>query len=479
MPLSKLPADLAKRLRQAGLKVVEIDDWENRASAGGATFVGVLNHHTGAYDGLGDAAQDLAYAKWMFLQGRSDLSPPLCNVALSAEGVVYLGASGNANHAGKAQASGSVAAGDGNRLYVGIEWMLSGTQPIPKGMYEAGVKLNGVLLDVLGNSVQTISCHYQTSVTGKWDIGDPNGIPFKGHKVLDVPKFRHAVKQWRASRNAPKPEKDFVIVKAMHASLQFSDTPAQQQQDIRDLFNRAKKRGVWFITGTEAGPGAEPTGKLLLSIGKETGYHVFVPSEQKGAGSATDCWVAVDSSRIKSGTWKTGYEPVIPGSKALYKEAGINAELPRWGPKGVVWVSFENEDIGETSVGAAHYLTKGRTPKNQPIKGIDHYEWNRKLAVAIGDWARKHGKGKALAFYGGDQNINDRTDDTFFGQPLTSAWDELNRYENTGHGVIDVIASYDADGRVEAKAVRALDDKEFFQHSDHFVVEAEYRVAKV
>ena len=480
MPLSKLPAGLAKRLREAGLKVVEIDGWENRASAGGASYVGVLNHHTGAYDGIGDAAQDLAYAKWMFLEGRSDLDPPLCNIALSAEGVVYLGASGNANHAGTAKASGSVAAGDGNRLYVGIEWMLSGTQPIPNGMYEAAVKLNGVLLDVLSNSVQAISCHYQTSVTGKWDIGDPNGIPFRGNKVLDVPKFRNEVKRWRASRNAPKPEKDFVIVKAMHASLQFSDRPAQQEQDIKDLFARAKKRGVWFITGTEAGPGAEPTGELLLSAGAAAGYRVWVPSErERGAGSATDCWVAVDSSRIKKDSWKKGYEPAIPGSKALYKEAGVNAEFPRWGPKGVVWASFENEDIGQVSVGAAHYLTKGRSPKGQPIKGVDHFHWNKRLAEVIGDWAREHGKGKALAFYGGNQNIVDRTDDTFFGQPLTSAWDELNKYENTGHGNIDVIASYDPDARVEVKAVRALDDTEFFQHSDHFVVEAEYRIAKV
>jgi hypothetical protein len=372
-----------------------------------------------------------------------------------------------------------VAAGDANRLYVGIEWMLSGTQPIPKGMYEAAVKLNGVLLDVLGNSVQTISCHYQTSVTGKWDIGDPNGVPFGNHRVLDVPKFRRAVKRWRASRNAPKPEKDFVIVKAMHASLQFSDRPAQQEQDIKDLFARARKRGVWFITGTEAGPGAEPTGELLLSAGAAAGYRVWVPSEHRGPGRSTDCWVAVDSSRIKKGSWKKGYEPVIPGSKHLYAAAGISAEFPKWGPKGIVWVSFENEDIGETSVGAAHYLTKGRGPKGQPIKGIDHFHWNKELAAAIGDWAREHGKGRAIVFYGGDQNIVDRTEDTFFGQPLTSAWDELDRYENTGHGNIDVIASYDADGRVEAKAVRALDDTEFFQHSDHFVLEAEYRVAKV
>ena len=207
MTYRRLPADLPDRLRKAGLKVVVIDGWRTRgrpASTGAFKPVGSLNHHTGSYDKIGDTSDDLSYAKWMFLTGRGKaLPPPLCQLALSLEGVVYVGASGRANHAGKAKASGSVSAGDGNALYVGTEWMLSGTQPIPKGMYDAGVKLNGVLMDVLGNSVETISCHYQTSVTGKWDIGDPNGIPFKGQKVLDVPKFRRAVKDWRASRNAP------------------------------------------------------------------------------------------------------------------------------------------------------------------------------------------------------------------------------------------------------------------------------------
>jgi hypothetical protein len=199
----RLPADLPTRLRKAGLKVVVIKGWRWRgrpARTGEFKPVGSLNHHTGARDEFGDAANDLAYAKWMFTEGRKDLPAPLCQLALSLEGVVYVGASGRANHAGKAKPSGSVAGGDGNALYVGTEWMLSGTQAIPKVMYDSGVKLNGVLLDVLGSSEQAVSCHYNTSTTGKWDIGDPNGVDFNGHKVLDVPKFRKNVKAWRASR---------------------------------------------------------------------------------------------------------------------------------------------------------------------------------------------------------------------------------------------------------------------------------------
>ena len=195
MSISRLPADLPARLRDAGLKVVVVGDWRPRGRPGSFGPVGVLNHHTGARDELGDFEDDLAYARWMFTVGRSDLPAPLVQTSLSLEGTVYLGAGGRSNHAGTAKASGSVAAGDGNTLYVGIEWMLSGTQKIPKAMYEAGAILNAVLLDVLGSSARAVSCHYQTSITGKWDIGDPDGIPFHGQKVMDVDKFRAAVRR--------------------------------------------------------------------------------------------------------------------------------------------------------------------------------------------------------------------------------------------------------------------------------------------
>lgn len=75
-----------------------------------------------------------------------------------------------------------------------------------------------------------------------------------------------------------------------------------------------------------------------------------------------------------------------------------------------------------------------------------------------------------------DDRNNEPQGDTFFGQPLTSAWDELNRHESTGHGNIDVIASYNKDGRVKALDIVALDDKEFFLHTDHFLVEATFQV---
>lgn len=205
--MANLPANFAHLLREAGLTVVEVEGWRFRgrpASTGGFAPVGSLNHHTGASARGWTRAKELAYAKWMFLTGRSDLPAPLCQVAIGRSGTIYVGAAGRANHAGTAKAVGSVAAGDGNRLYVGWEWMLSGTEEIPKVMYEAAVTANAVLTaEVLKHSVEVIACHFQTSVTGKWDIGDPNGVPFSGHKVLDVAKFRRAVAARRKELKAP------------------------------------------------------------------------------------------------------------------------------------------------------------------------------------------------------------------------------------------------------------------------------------
>jgi hypothetical protein len=447
--MSTLPANLPERLRKRGLKVVEIDGWRFRgrpASTGGFNPVGVLNHHTGARDVLGDFADDLSYANWMAKVGRADLPAPLVQLSLSLEGTVYVLAAGRSNHAGTAKSSGSVAAGDGNSLYCGIEWMLSGTQPIPDKMYHAGVVLNATLLDIFDSSVQAISCHYQTSVTGKWDIGDPSGLPFMGHKVFNVPKFRGAVLDYRR----PKPEPDnFVDLTLGLAPMQFSDTPREMTADAKKIFGLGKH--IHF--GTEAGRGNDLF-EILPTVARGEGYRWF---------NRVGDWLAVHRDIVKGG-WDADFIPVLKHTEGVGHH----------GTRGVTWASFD-AGLGlnrEIHIAAAHYLTKGRKP------GDPNFNLNRELAEAIGDWARAHGAGTNIVLYGGDQNIVDRFDDTFFGQPLTSLQDELKKWEGTGHGAIDVLATYDRDGAVSAKSVNTRTDKEFHLHTDHFYTEGVVRVRK-
>lgn len=181
-----LPDDLADRFRAAGLKVVEVPGWQRRgrpASVGSFAPVGVLWHHTGSSDRDPDSLKDdLEYAKWLFLTGRSDLNPPLCQISVGRDGTVYVGAAGRANHAGEARASGPVRAGDGNALYVGVECQNNGTEGWEPEQYEAMVAVGVVLTRLLKGTAAHNRAHKETSVTGKWDPG-----------ALDMDKFRAAI----------------------------------------------------------------------------------------------------------------------------------------------------------------------------------------------------------------------------------------------------------------------------------------------
>lgn len=266
-----------------------------------------------------------------------------------------------------------------------------------------------------------------------------------------------------------------------HISLQFSDTSRQHTQDIERIFDRALRRRYAWITGTEAGPGAGNTTDELVRVGREQGYRMWVPSDTKRRGQASGCWLGVRRDFITSG-WKTGFVPGIPGSKELYQERGLDGDLnPKWGPRGIITAEFVNKDLGQITLGVSHYLTKSRSPKQPPIHGVDHWEQNKRLANVIAEWGKEAGAGPALVFYAGDQNMSDSLNDqpqgdTFFDGPFTSLGDELKRWFDTGHGSIDVLASYNKDHRVTAHNWQVFEDDEFFLNTDHFLCEGTYNV---
>lgn len=232
-----------------------------------------------------------------------------------------------------------------------------------------------------------------------------------------------------------------------HCSMQFKDNRAQVTHDAEILFDR----NYDWITGTEAGQA--PVQPVLREVAKEHGYtfHQYKSN-----------WVSIKRSIM------------VPGSRAPGGITVVDNDLTkgRGHDSNVAWDSFEHKRLNRISVLVSHYNLYGVPYKpNQP-----NLKWNKALAEAIGTKGRLFGKGKALAFYHGDQNMVDRISDTFFGEPFTSAWDELGRWDNTGHGNIDVIASYDKDRRVSANYVRALGDSGLFLYTDHFLVEAGFKV---
>lgn len=254
-----------------------------------------------------------------------------------------------------------------------------------------------------------------------------------------------------------KPAPNVTRLRVAHASMQFSDNDREHEHDARAVFDRAVARDYAWLTGTEAGSGS---GNLTASLHEQAADHGYRFAKPGGG----DVWLAVRANLIAGG-WATTFDKVIDGIAHRYTDKGVSA------------VEFDAPGLGHVTVIGGHYITKGRP--SGPAEQRTNLELNRRITIAIGDHARRAGRGSALVFYGGDQNIVDRTDDTFLGQPLTSAWDELGKWENTGHGNIDVIASYDRDGRVKAVDVDTFPDAEFRLASDHYLVEAVYDVRKL
>jgi lysozyme len=374
------------------------------------------------------------------------------------------------------------------KTWIDVVTQATGVKPVVYTPFDLGSAVNGCLL------WRPRYNNTNTPPTLRWDIwqfsngtyGVPNSLAGIGR--VDLNTMRPGLDLDAMLIPKPKPEpqpRPVARLNLMHASLQFGDTAKEHTQDIGDIFDRAKQRKVAWLTGTESGPGAGNTGAELLRLGAAAGYRMWVPSEGKRSaadGGTTDTWIAVRKDLIDGG-WEQGFDAVIPGSRELYRRAGAANvdQYPRWGTKGLTRVAFDNADLGRINIGAAHYLTQARHP-NAVVKGVDHWEWNKRLGLHIGEWAKEVGRGSALVFYGGDQNMADQRNDqpqgdTFFGAPLTSLGDELKRWPNTGHGPIDVIATYDPDTRVKAIRWDALDDKEFPQAHDHFLTEGTVEIA--
>jgi N-acetylmuramoyl-L-alanine amidase len=169
MVYNRLPNDLPERLRKYGLTVVETDGWKTRGrpvSTGEFYPQGVLCHHTATGKNWTDkSVVDL------LINGRKDLPGPLSQFGLTRDGTVYIIASGRCNHAGPSKASGTVSAGDGNKLYVGIEAFNDGIKEAWNStQYKAYYTLCAALsLEITKNSSQTVRGHKETSTSGKPD----------------------------------------------------------------------------------------------------------------------------------------------------------------------------------------------------------------------------------------------------------------------------------------------------------------------
>lgn len=167
---------LADVLRGAGVEVVEEGDWLNRgASSGGGAFepYGVLWHHTAFLS----SAEDPAPALDTCINGRPDLSGPLCQALVDYDGVFHVISANRANHAGECGGSGPIPPGDGNTMLVGWEIDYAGdgsaeggpVQHMTQAQYDASVAASAAVILQFGTDASYVRGHRETSTTGKID----------------------------------------------------------------------------------------------------------------------------------------------------------------------------------------------------------------------------------------------------------------------------------------------------------------------
>jgi hypothetical protein len=168
-------------LRNAGLKVAEVDGWPNRGRGDVGTIKGVICHHTvGPVDGNMPSLG-------MLKNGRPNLPGPLAQLGLGRDGTFYIIAAGRANHAGRGQWNGVA---DGNGSFIGIEAENTGIGDPTKPKFEPWPQ---VQLDAYRRGVAAILAHIGQGAT--MCCGHKEYAP--GRKIdphtLDMDEFRSGV----------------------------------------------------------------------------------------------------------------------------------------------------------------------------------------------------------------------------------------------------------------------------------------------
>lgn len=227
-------------------------------------------------------------------------------------------------------------------------------------------------------------------------------------------------------------------------------------------YERIFRYGVPRVSGTEL---SRDIARDVAQLAHKHGFRLSHSERHDG-------WVAAHRDVIVNGTWREYHEHVLDSAPAV-------GDPHPYSGKGVDGASWEEREVGaRVGLVAGHFLTKGRwrgqAQQDHPGDPVDHFQANTIYAHAFGRWAEKFGDGPNLAFVGIDTNLVDERVDVFRGAPLTTAADEVDSYPASGHGGVDVIGSYNGDGRVRATHFGIAPNLHL--HSDHKPVLARFRV---
>lgn len=190
--------EVIKRLRAAGITVHEAPNWQSRGNGQTSAYEGFIWHHTATAFSNSNLS--------ILINGRSDLSGPLCNTCGWADGSVGMIAAHPANHAGASggrNTSPLPRTSLFNKLVWGHEIIYPGTQPMTAEQYRTSAILGKICTDVFGyGDINRAKGHAETSITGKWDPGYAPG------KTVDLNKFRVDARNSLSQPSKPIPGKE-------------------------------------------------------------------------------------------------------------------------------------------------------------------------------------------------------------------------------------------------------------------------------
>lgn len=155
--VAKMRTDgFVQHLRGWGLNVQERINWQNRGRPYNFYPRAIMCHHTASGSMSGNFASEN-----VVVNGRSDLSGPLCHILLGRDGTVKLIAAGYANHAGYGGPRAGIPANQGNTYSIGIEAENNGVgEPWSKAQLNAYYRLCAALLQWIGsNDVSKVIGH--------------------------------------------------------------------------------------------------------------------------------------------------------------------------------------------------------------------------------------------------------------------------------------------------------------------------------
>ncbi|HEY0584821.1 MAG TPA: N-acetylmuramoyl-L-alanine amidase [Pseudoduganella sp.] len=153
---------IASVLREAGLKVAEVDGWKTRGRREFGPFKGIVCHHT-AVKGGGNMP-----TLGVLIKGRPDLAGPLSQLGLGRDGTFYVIAAGRANHAGSGLWQGIA---DANQYYLGIEAENAGdgSEEWPQVQMDAYKRGVAALLSHMGKGAECCIGHKEYAPKRKID----------------------------------------------------------------------------------------------------------------------------------------------------------------------------------------------------------------------------------------------------------------------------------------------------------------------